>query len=772
MNGLSISEVSKIVRNSKRPIVLTFDCCASKAVAEIFTTPKVSEASEQVAKKSRLSEHKRGIEVDAVDDKPVSEEKSHADSEETEKLGSVSSNEAKKPQSDNESLHASQAVGSSGIRIAPKKHENAAATPAEVPTSIADDTDNRCCVAHPAESMDRIVQNCHSSLSESGCDETSKAEAKSSSCSTSSKSVQGHWIKDPKKGYGEEQRESIGHTSEHRNKRTTPISESGIGDQVQRSTPKQKEHMGANIVAVGTMDRAEQPSVTTAAKVACKPLPSIEELNRHRLDNGTGNVEPANAVNICQAHASQVNSMMQTSTTNPKPTLSVQSAHHGGSINPASNTSKYGAVMNPIPIQKNSAVSSGHITVRGHHLSMQDSTYQSRVAEQPTAFVKNNVSIMPMTVAHQRTMTTSNHTQGTPDERAILANESQQRDVPSGHQNVSLPVQKDHVHPVTSQLSTQRLNSTQQSSSTRPHGSQQHGMISGQHHIPVPVHRDHAHPVSTQLSAQRTNSTQQSLGTRSHYNSIEVSQEFLSGFSGKSPAIPFALQNTVMRPGQTQQVDARPTGIGLKPTHWQQVEIATRTSQDKATGNVLPAFKPRHHITDARLQVLARGNNSHSSAECREKHNSIRVKLPQSDLSTTSQETSVVRHHEPAGDGRTVSPHQSRTASLNKTIILEPIPAWNHYDYTAVSIRMSRLYVKLATFQEQVILTAFLKGANNECGEIEQSGQVLLGDVLVAINGNSLKSVTSPHQIAKLVTGLPRPFQVYFRRAMWEELQH
>ena len=83
----------------------------------------------------------------------------------------------------------------------------------------------------------------------------------------------------------------------------------------------------------------------------------------------------------------------------------------------------------------------------------------------------------------------------------------------------------------------------------------------------------------------------------------------------------------------------------------------------------------------------------------------------------------------------------------------------------------TRLFVTLGVFSGRITLTSFVRGDDGECGEIEKSGRVLVGDVLVAVNGSAVGAHATPSEVARIVTRMPRPLTVTFKRASWDMLE-
>lgn len=91
-------------------------------------------------------------------------------------------------------------------------------------------------------------------------------------------------------------------------------------------------------------------------------------------------------------------------------------------------------------------------------------------------------------------------------------------------------------------------------------------------------------------------------------------------------------------------------------------------------------------------------------------------------------------------------------------------------NYVVVRIERKRLQVTLGMVGSRVAVTSFVRDENGNVGEIEESGKVVVGDCVVAVNGAPIIQNTSPTEVARLVVALPRPFELYFQRASWDAL--
>lgn len=91
-------------------------------------------------------------------------------------------------------------------------------------------------------------------------------------------------------------------------------------------------------------------------------------------------------------------------------------------------------------------------------------------------------------------------------------------------------------------------------------------------------------------------------------------------------------------------------------------------------------------------------------------------------------------------------------------------------NYVIVRIMRKRLQVTLGMVGSRVAVTSFVRDENGNIGEIEESGKVVVGDCVVAVNGAPILQNSSPTEVARLVVSLPRPFDLYFQRVSWDAL--
>ncbi|EGZ06702.1 hypothetical protein PHYSODRAFT_319499 [Phytophthora sojae] len=80
-----------------------------------------------------------------------------------------------------------------------------------------------------------------------------------------------------------------------------------------------------------------------------------------------------------------------------------------------------------------------------------------------------------------------------------------------------------------------------------------------------------------------------------------------------------------------------------------------------------------------------------------------------------------------------------------------------------VELRQKWLGVKINSIGNRVVVSKFLRAESGAAGEIEASGRVERGDIIVAINGQSVRGLDRL-QIGAIVQSSPRPLEVAFKR--------
>lgn len=88
-----------------------------------------------------------------------------------------------------------------------------------------------------------------------------------------------------------------------------------------------------------------------------------------------------------------------------------------------------------------------------------------------------------------------------------------------------------------------------------------------------------------------------------------------------------------------------------------------------------------------------------------------------------------------------------------------------------VKVHRRRLYLTLGAQGSFIAVTSFVPDETGGRGEVEESGQVFVGDVLLAVDGVRLRNYSAPVDVARLVNASPRPMVLAFKRASWDVLE-
>ncbi|GMF09100.1 unnamed protein product [Phytophthora lilii] len=91
------------------------------------------------------------------------------------------------------------------------------------------------------------------------------------------------------------------------------------------------------------------------------------------------------------------------------------------------------------------------------------------------------------------------------------------------------------------------------------------------------------------------------------------------------------------------------------------------------------------------------------------------------------------------------------------------MPASTAATVTVVELRQKWLGVKINSIGNRVVVSKFLRAESGAAGEIEASGRVERGDIIIAINGQSVRGLDRL-QIGAIVQSSPRPLEVSFKR--------
>ncbi|CAH0514830.1 unnamed protein product [Peronospora belbahrii] len=87
-----------------------------------------------------------------------------------------------------------------------------------------------------------------------------------------------------------------------------------------------------------------------------------------------------------------------------------------------------------------------------------------------------------------------------------------------------------------------------------------------------------------------------------------------------------------------------------------------------------------------------------------------------------------------------------------------------------VTVSRRRLYLTLGFQGIFIAVTSFILDEFGQPGEVQASGKVFIGDILVRINQISISAGLTPGHVANIVNGSPRPMTLWFKRASWDIL--
>ncbi|RLN25753.1 hypothetical protein BBJ28_00004659 [Nothophytophthora sp. Chile5] len=110
------------------------------------------------------------------------------------------------------------------------------------------------------------------------------------------------------------------------------------------------------------------------------------------------------------------------------------------------------------------------------------------------------------------------------------------------------------------------------------------------------------------------------------------------------------------------------------------------------------------------------------------------------------------------------SRRRSGTTGSSTTVRLQrPFSETSEVATAVVELRQKWLGVKINAIGNRVVVSKFLRSESGAAGEIEASGHVARGDVIVAVNGQSVRGLDRL-QIGAFVQSTPRPLQLTFER--------
>ncbi|CAI5731982.1 unnamed protein product [Hyaloperonospora brassicae] len=118
-----------------------------------------------------------------------------------------------------------------------------------------------------------------------------------------------------------------------------------------------------------------------------------------------------------------------------------------------------------------------------------------------------------------------------------------------------------------------------------------------------------------------------------------------------------------------------------------------------------------------------------------------------------SSESSVLPHQLSAGSAPAPSAKVESSAGL-----------------VSVKVYRRRLCLTLGVQGTLIAVTSFVSDDCGQPGEVEASGRVFIGDVLMRVNGTFIVPGLTPGHVANIVTCSPRPVTLWFKRASWDIL--
>ncbi|CEG44735.1 PDZ domain [Plasmopara halstedii] len=112
----------------------------------------------------------------------------------------------------------------------------------------------------------------------------------------------------------------------------------------------------------------------------------------------------------------------------------------------------------------------------------------------------------------------------------------------------------------------------------------------------------------------------------------------------------------------------------------------------------------------------------------------------------------------------------TRSVEQIETAAKEPDEVKSNVGLVFVKVSRSRLCLTLGIQGTLIAVTSFVLDEFGKPGEVELSGKVFIGDVLVRINETNIVSGMTPNTVAEIVNSVPRPLTLWFERASWEIL--
>ena len=171
---------------------------------------------------------------------------------------------------------------------------------------------------------------------------------------------------------------------------------------------------------------------------------------------------------------------------------------------------------------------------------------------------------------------------------------------------------------------------------------------------------------------------------------------------------------------------------------------------------------------------------SHAVNENMQRNQPVNLPATTSFLSTSTldDKDQVTTKHKTAGSMSFLSPTDFNTESsmLSHRNLPSGTTANNlaevKSNVSLVTVRVSRrrLYLTLGVQGSFIAVTSFVVDEFGRPGEVEASGKVFLGDVLMRINETFISAIWTPSHVADIVNRTPRPMTLWFKRASWDIL--
>lgn len=123
---------------------------------------------------------------------------------------------------------------------------------------------------------------------------------------------------------------------------------------------------------------------------------------------------------------------------------------------------------------------------------------------------------------------------------------------------------------------------------------------------------------------------------------------------------------------------------------------------------------------------------------------------------------SLVRSHQDSlSDSKSVSSDSSSTLLKTESHLLRATAVAD--TVSVVTLNQKWLGIKINSIGSKIVVSKFLRAASGAMGEIEASGTVQLGDVIYAVNNQTVRGMDR-HKIGAFIQSTPRPLALSFKR--------